>query len=177
MAALSRRLLKPGAVDQNASRKCCPGGNDERRCKSGEEVQHLRGVLSVLFERTFGPHLPPPAFCRFHARAVVPRRADRHAQSVVAARRSPLRLRLCLDRPLRVREEPAGLVQTAAVQLHGRLEDVLADPDRTNRVLAARAASDTVILRRRPKVALEGWIQTPSSFEAPPAQGRGRTSG
>ena len=37
--------------------------------------------------------------------------------------------------PLRVREEPAGLVQAAALQLHGRLEDVLADFVGQDRVL------------------------------------------
>ena len=50
-----------------------------------------------------------------------------------------VRLRLCLDRPLRVREEPAGLVQAAALQFHGRLEDVLADCHGKDRVLSARA--------------------------------------
>ena len=40
-----------------------------------------------------------------------------------------VRLRLCVGRAFRVREEPARLVQAAALQLHGRLEDVLADPD------------------------------------------------
>ena len=69
----------------------------------------------------------------------VPRHPHRHAQSVVAARGAPVRLRLCLGRALRVREEPAGLVQAAALQLHGRLEDVLAHTDREDRVLGHSA--------------------------------------
>ena len=42
----------------------------------------------------------------------------------------------------RVREEPTGLVQAAAVQFHGRLEDVLADPDGKDFVLTSRRCKE-----------------------------------
>ena len=51
-----------------------------------------------------------------------------------------LRLRLCLAFPSGVRKEPARHLPPAALQLHGRLGDVLANPDGQNRVLSAEPA-------------------------------------
>src|SRR5215213_402091 len=96
-----------------------PGGINERHRNACEEVRLIRRVLSVLSLRTLRPHLPPATLRRLDAGVIVSRCADRHPQSRVAARRARLRLRFCLDRAFRVREEPARIVQAAALQFPG----------------------------------------------------------
>src|SRR3989440_408226 len=116
------------------------GVDDAERCcrTRSQEVPQLRRVLSVLPHRAQRPHGPPPAFPRASARAGVPRHADRDGSLAMVAARVRVRLLLRLDRALFLREKPAGFVPAAAVQFHGRLEDVLADADGKNSAVMQR---------------------------------------
>src|SRR6185312_17334859 len=75
------------------------------------------------------------------------------------------RLRLRLDRPLRLREEPARDVQASAVQLDGRLGDVWADAHGQDPLLIFRQLAQRYFWLQLLQLSLTGLITAASAAQ------------
>jgi hypothetical protein len=84
-----------------------------------KEVSDVRRILPGLSERTFQSRLPRTALHRLDAGVDLSGAIAVDGESVVAIGGFAVRLRLCLDRPLRFRKKSASFVPPAALFVHG----------------------------------------------------------
>src|SRR6185312_353307 len=160
----SRCRFEPGIVARmwrNERGKIGPGPSGAPHVR----IQQLQRVLSVLSRRAPQSHLPAAALHRQHA-------GDRGAGAGAVERPAALavadaggRLRLRLDRPLRLREEPAGHLQASALQLAGRLGDVWTDADGQDPLLISRQLAQRYFWWQLLQLSLTGLITVASAAQ------------
>src|SRR6185437_13293998 len=134
-----------------------------------ERIRQLPRVLSLLPRRAQPAPVPALAFHRQLAGAADPAAGDRQQSLGLAVAVAGGRLRLRVDRPLRLREEPPGHLPPPAVQPAGRLGDVRADAAREGQFLAALWSIPS---RLQPRYVLQRycwwqlWQVSPTGFSA-----------